>query len=256
MLEIIREKFTSQENVVIERLDLQRLPRHIAIIMDGNGRWATQQGLPRVIGHHAGVESIRSIIRAGQDLGIRYLTLYSFSTENWARPDDEVQALMTLIDGQLRAELDGMHQEGVRVRHLGREAGLPDFLLRTLRDTAARTADNTGLTVTFAINYSGRSEILDMTRRLAAAAVAGKVDPQQLTEEDIAGALYAPDMPTPDLLIRTGGEMRVSNFLLWQLAYAEFWFTPLLWPEFRAIHLLHAVEEYQQRQRKFGRVAS
>ena len=252
MIEQIRAKFSSQENEILERLDLQRLPGHIAIIMDGNGRWATQQGLPRVIGHHAGVESIRSIIRACQDLGVQYLTLYSFSTENWARPDDEIQALMALIEGQLRAEIEGLQKEGVRVRHLGREDGLPASLLKTLRDTAACTADNAGLTVVFAINYSGRSEILDAVRRLAASAA----EPAGLEEADIANALYAPDLPAPDLLIRTGGEMRVSNFLLWQIAYSEFWFTPLFWPEFRALHLLQAMEEYQQRQRKFGRVAS
>ena len=256
MTETLREKFSPNDFAIVERLDLERLPRHIAVIMDGNGRWATQQGLPRVIGHHAGVESIRSIVRAAQDLGLGFLTLYSFSTENWSRPGEEVQALMALIEEQLRVELDELDREGVRIRHLGRAEGLPEALRETLRNTAERTAQNSGLTVVFAINYSGRAEILDATRRLAAAAAIGAVDPSAISEDDFAGALYLPDLPMPDLLIRTGGEMRVSNYLLWEIAYTEFWYTPVLWPEFRATHLLQAIEEYQHRQRKFGRVAS
>lgn len=250
------EKFSAEERTVIERLDATRLPRHIAVIMDGNGRWATQQGLPRVIGHHAGVESVRAMIRTCRDLGVSYLTLYSFSTENWSRPDTEVTALMSLIEEQLRTEMEGLHEEGVRIRHLGRLDGLPASLRETLRASDARTRNNTALNLIFAINYSGRAELLDAVRGLAAAAAAGTLDPQAIVEDDLMRALYLPDVPAPDLLIRTGGEMRISNYLLWQIAYTEFWFTPLLWPEFRTMHLLLALEEYQSRQRKFGRISS
>ncbi len=256
MANVVLDNFTPDELAVIDRLDLERLPRHVAVIMDGNGRWATQQGLPRVIGHHAGVESIRALIRASQDLGIGYLTLYSFSTENWARPSEEVQALMALIEQQFKQELDGLHRENVRILHLGRTEGLPDSLRATLCETVTRTAGNTALTVVFAINYSGRAELRDAACRLMTAARAGTLDPANLREEDMADALYLPHVPAPDLLIRTGGEMRISNYLLWQIAYAEFWFSPVLWPEFRAIHLVQALEDYQQRQRKFGRITS
>ncbi|MHB9025807.1 MAG: polyprenyl diphosphate synthase [Armatimonadota bacterium] len=251
---ICLDSFTPAELEVIHRLDLSRLPTHIAVIMDGNGRWATQQGLPRVIGHRAGVESIRSVVTACQDLGIRYITLYSFSTENWRRPPEEVRALMELIEIQLRDELDSLHARGVRVRHIGRLDGLPESLQTVLTDSIARTQHNPGLTVVFAVNYSGRAELVDAARRLAAEAVAGTLDPHVLDEEDINRALYAPDIPNPDILIRSGGDMRVSNYLLWQIAYTELYITPVLWPELHALHLLQAIEEYQHRQRKFGRV--
>lgn len=250
------DKFTAEEAAHIRRLDVTQLPRHIAVIMDGNGRWATQQGLPRIFGHRAGVESIRAAANACRWLGISYLTLYSFSTENWARPESEVGALMQLIEEQFRQEVDDLDQQGVRILHLGRLQGLPDSLQQTLRETVARTEQNTALNLVFAINYSGRAELVDAVRRLAAAAAAGAVDPQELDERHLAGALYLPDMPDPDLLIRTGGEMRISNYLLWEIAYSEFWATPVLWPDFRTPHLLAAIEEYQHRQRKFGGVSS
>jgi len=256
MVNIILTKFTTEEQALIGRLDQARLPRHIAVIMDGNGRWATRQGLPRVIGHRAGVESVRAMINACGGLGIGYLTLYSFSMENWARPDDEVRALMELIEEQLRTEIEALHRENSRVRHLGRRDGLPASLCRTLDDAMALTARNTGLQIIFAINYSGRAELADAARRLASEAAAGMRDPAALGEDDLAGALYLSDVPAPDLLIRTGGETRVSNYLLWQIAYAELWFTPLLWPQFRGTHLLEAIIEYQHRQRKFGRITS
>ena len=248
------EDFTPEDIPVIERLDIERLPRHIAVIMDGNGRWATQQGLPRFFGHHAGTESIRAVIKACQGLGIDFLTLYSFSTENWSRPDDEVDALMHLIEEQLRIETAYLHKRGVRVRHLGRLTGLPASLRQTIHDSETLTAGNARMTLILAINYSGRTELLDAARRLATAAAAGLVDPELLQEDDVARSLYLPDVPDPELLIRTAGEQRVSNYLLWQIAYSEFWFTPVLWPEFRAPHLLEALEEYQRRQRKFGRI--
>jgi len=250
------ELFSPEDIAVLNRLDLSRLPQHIAVIMDGNGRWAERQGLPRVIGHHAGVESVRFMINACHDLGIPYLTLYSFSTENWRRPEEEIQALMDLIEEQLRSELEGMHRKGVRVRHLGRRDGLPASLLRVLDDSAANTRENTNLTLCFAINYSGRSELLDAATRMAQAVQRGELDPASVTEDDLAHCLYLPEVPDPDLLIRTAGEMRVSNFLLWQIAYAELWCTTALWPEFRAPHLLAALEEYHRRNRKYGGIAS
>jgi len=255
MANITLTKFTAEEQVLVGRLDPARLPRHIAITMDGNGRWATRQGLPRVVGHRAGVESVRAVINACGGLGVEYLTLYSFSTENWSRPDSEVHALMGLIEEQLRAEVEGLHRENSRVRHLGRREGLPPSLLQALDDAEALTGRNSGLQVIFAINYSGRTELVDVARSLAAEAAAGTLNPATLGEADITRALYLPDVPAPDILIRTGGEMRVSNYLLWEIAYTELWFTPLLWPEFRAAQLLEAVEEYQHRQRKFGRIA-
>ncbi|MHB9133496.1 MAG: isoprenyl transferase [Armatimonadota bacterium] len=250
------DKFTPEEKAIIERLDLTRLPGHIAVIMDGNGRWATEQGLPRVIGHQAGVESIRSLVRTCKDLHIGMLTLYAFSTENWERPGDEVHALMDLFELQLRTEMAHLHGENVRIRHIGRLTGLPASLQGALHDAQELTRDNTALTLYFAINYSGRAELLDAVKTIAVAAAAGRVDPHTLEESAITQALYAPEMPDPDLLIRTAGESRISNYLLWQIAYAEFWFTPTLWPDFRAIDLLQALEEYQHRQRKFGRVTS
>lgn len=255
MANITLTKFTAAEQAIIGRLDQARLPRHLAVIMDGNGRWATRQGLPRVIGHRAGVESVRAMVTACGGLGVEYLTLYSFSTENWARPNDEVQALMALIEEQLRTEVEGLHRENSRVRHLGRRDDLPASLRQALDDAVALTAGNSGLQIIFAINYSGRAELTDAARRLAAQTIAGALDPSALTEDDFAGALYLPDVPAPDLLIRTGGETRISNYLLWQIAYTELWFTPLLWPEFRAAHLLDAIAEYQHRQRKFGRIS-
>lgn len=254
MANITLTKFTPEEQAIVGRLDPARLPRHIAITMDGNGRWATRQGLPRVVGHRAGVESVRAVINACGGLGVEYLTLYSFSTENWSRPDNEVHALMGLIEEQLRAEVEALHRENSRVRHLGRRQGLPPSLLQALDDAEALTARNSGLQVIFAINYSGRTELVDVARTLAAEAAAGTLNPATLGEADITRALYLPDVPAPDILIRTGGEMRVSNYLLWEIAYTELWFTPLLWPEFRAAQLLEAVEEYQHRQRKFGRI--
>jgi len=256
MAPIAFEKFTPDEVALIQRLDTEHLPRHIAVIMDGNGRWATQQGLPRIFGHRAGVESIRVAANACRWLGISYLTLYSFSTENWTRPESEVGALMSLIEEQFRLEVDDLDRQGVRILHLGRLEGLPSSLQQTLHDIVSRTEKNTALNLVFAINYSGRAELVDAARRLTAAAIAGTLDPETLDEHTLANALYLPEMPDPDLLIRTGGEMRVSNYLLWEVAYSEFWSTHVLWPDFRTPHLLAAIDDYQHRQRKFGGVST
>lgn len=256
MANITLEKFTAEQRAIIDELDLTQLPRHIAVIMDGNGRWATQQGLPRVIGHRAGTESVRRVVRACQDLDIGYLTLYSFSTENWARPSEEVAALMGLIEQQLRMEVAHLHGEGVRVRHLGRKDNLPASLQQALCEAEEMTANNPSLTLSLAVNYSGRAELCDAARKVAARVAAGELDAASITEDDLARALCLPDIPDPDLLVRTAGEMRISNYLLWQIAYAELWVTPVLWPEFGVTELLQAFHAYQLRQRKFGRVLS
>ncbi len=254
MGQVVLDMFSADEIALIEQLDYAAIPRHVAIIMDGNGRWATRQSLPRVVGHHAGVESVRVTLKACRSLGISYLTLYSFSTENWGRPDAEVTALMGLIEEQLRTETAEMHTQGVRVRQIGRLEGLPASMQQALSESIELTKDNTDVTLTLAINYSGRTELVDAARKLAAAAAAGTLDPAAIDEDTITGALYDPTLPDPELLVRTAGEMRVSNYLLWQIAYTEYWSTPALWPEFRPVHLLQALMEYQHRKRKFGKV--
>ena len=243
---------TPDEAALLAQYDSARAPQHVAIIMDGNGRWAQQRGLPRVAGHRAGAESVRAVIEACPPLGIRYLTLYTFSAENWKRPAREVDALMQLIDRNLRQEAEELHAMGARVRVIGRQHELPDFLQATLRQMGEFTAGNDRVQVILAINYGGRAEITDACQALAAAAVAGELDPTAIDEQAVAARLYAPDVPDPDLLIRTAGEQRISNYLLWQAAYAELCFLPVLWPDFRRPHLLQALVEYQNRQRKFG----
>jgi len=239
---------------LLARLDRQRLPRHIAVIMDGNGRWAEQRSLPRLAGHEAGAESVRAVIEACGELHIEALTLYTFSAENWARPAHEVSGLMRLIDRTLRRELPELHQKGVRIRAIGCLGELPDFVQQTLADARGLTADNPGLHLNLAINYGGRVEIVDAARALAAAVAAGQMRQDDISEQTFAARLYDPEMPDPDLLIRTAGEMRVSNYLLWQIAYAEIVVVPTLWPDFRRPHLLQCLVEYQGRTRTFGRV--
>jgi undecaprenyl diphosphate synthase len=236
-------------------LDRSRLPRHVAVIMDGNGRWAEQRSLPRLAGHEAGAESVRAVIEACGEIGIEALTLYTFSSENWSRPAAEVAGLMRLIAEKLRQELPELHQKQVRIRAMGRIEALPDFLQQTLEEGRRLTADNTGLRLTLAINYGGRAEIADAARAIAQAVANGQLRLEDISEDSVAEHLYAPDLPDPDLVIRTAGEMRVSNYLLWQIAYAEFVVVPTLWPDFRREHLLRALLEYQRRTRKFGGVA-
>lgn len=248
--------FTTEERALAENIDIARLPQHIAIIMDGNGRWASRQGLPRVIGHRAGVEGVRRAVDACLKLGVRYLTLYSFSRENWSRPADEVQALMELITEQLLTEAQALNKQGVRIRHLGRSSDLSASLLNALNDSQQLTVDNDRLTLQFAINYSGRAELVDAARTLAARVMAGELTAEAIDEADFASALYHPEIPDPEMLLRTGGDMRVSNFLLWQIAYSEIWVTDDLWPDFTASHLLQAINDFQHRQRKFGGIGS
>jgi undecaprenyl diphosphate synthase len=237
-------------------LDPRRLPRHIAIIMDGNGRWAHERSLPRLVGHHAGTESVRAAVELCGELRIEALTLFAFSSENWARPRPEVDGLMHLIAEQMRNELADLHQRGVRVCAIGRLHELPQPLRDTLEHARIATEHNPGLRFTLAVNYGGRAEIVDAARGLAAAVGAGRLRPEDISEQVFASHLYAPDLPDPDLLIRTAGEMRVSNYLLWEIAYAELVVVPTLWPDFRRQHLLQALLEFQRRARKFGGLRS
>jgi undecaprenyl diphosphate synthase len=236
------------------RLDRTRLPRHVALIMDGNGRWARQRSLPRLEGHRASRQSIRETVSACGELGIGFLTLYTFSSENWSRPEAEVRALMALIEETLRHELPELHAKRVRVRQIGRSEALPESLRRQIAEAEELTAANTGLTLQLAIDYGGRQEIVDAAARLAAEAVKGEIEPQSITEAEFAKRLYRPDAPDPDLLIRTGGDLRVSNYLLWEIAYTEIHVTPALWPDFRRAELYRALVDYQGRRRRFGGV--
>jgi undecaprenyl diphosphate synthase len=229
-------------------------PRHVAIIMDGNGRWATKRGLPRVAGHHQGVKAVRETVRQAGELGIEFLTLYAFSSENWRRPETEVSFLMTLLERTIDGELPDLMAKNVRFRVIGRPAGIPPGVRRRIEHVVTETAANSGLTLVLALNYGGRDEIVDAVRDLARAVRAGALDPEGIDEAAVARALYTDGTPDPDLLIRTGGEMRVSNFLLWQIAYTELWVTPTLWPDFGTRDLYVAVADFQRRDRRFGRV--
>jgi len=229
-------------------------PRHVAIIMDGNGRWATKRGLPRVAGHHQGVKAVRETVRQAGELGIEFLTLYAFSSENWQRPETEVSFLMTLLERTIDGELPDLMAKNVRFRVIGRPAGVPPGVRRRIEHVVTETAANSGLTLVLALNYGGRDEIVDAVRDLARAVRAGALDPEGIDEATVTRALYTDGTPDPDLLIRTGGEMRVSNFLLWQIAYTELWVTPTLWPDFGTRDLYVAVADFQRRDRRFGRV--
>lgn len=228
------------------------VPAHIAVVMDGNGRWAQQRGLPRTSGHRAGADAARKVIQACGDLGVGALTLYSFSSENWKRPADEVDALMGLCVEYCGREMESLREENIRVRTIGRRSDLPEDVRDALAALEARTADCTGPTLCLALNYGSRTEITDAVRTLAGAAVRGEIDPGAICEADVAGALYAPDLPDPDLFIRTGGSHRLSNFLLWQLSYTELVVTDRLWPDFDGDDLKAAIEEFSTRERRFG----
>ena len=229
-----------------------RLPRHIAIIMDGNGRWAQRQDLPRVKGHEAGAANVREIVTHAARLGVGYLTLYSFSTENWNRPLDEITQLMRLYVEYLIKERTEIMDNDIRLVQIGRREELPPEVLRELDETAAISKANTGMTLCLALNYSSRAEIVDAVRRIARQAADGKIVPSHIDENSISSALYTRGIPDPDLLIRTAGEMRVSNFLLWQISYAEIYVTDVLWPQFGRGDLNKAIQEYARRDRRYG----
>lgn len=231
-----------------------KLPAHVAVIMDGNGRWAEQRNLPRAKGHEQGVESVRVVIKACKKLGIRYLTVYAFSVENWARPKKEVDALMTLLQKFLKSEEHEFHENKVRLRVIGRTSDLPMPVQRELNRVMEATEHYEGGNLILALSYGGRTEIAHAAREIARKVKAGTLDVDTIDEKTVAAHLYAPEIPDPDLMIRTSGEMRISNFLLWQLSYAELYITETLWPDFREESLVKAVEEYGRRQRRFGLV--
>jgi undecaprenyl diphosphate synthase len=243
---------TAEERRFLDALDLTRLPRHLAIIMDGNGRWARRRHLPRVAGHSSGVQSARMAIETCARLKLEALTLYAFSVENWRRPKTEVDFLMRLLREYLGRELPSLNKNNIRLRILGRMDELPAGVRDDLAEGMELTAKNTGMTLALALNYGGRAEILDAFNRLLASPRNGHGPSSPVTEEELAAQLYTSGLPDPDLLIRTSGEMRVSNFLLWQIAYAEIYFTDTLWPDFNRARLLEALVEYQKRERRYG----
>jgi len=236
----------------MNRLKPDKMPRHLAIIMDGNGRWAKQRMLQRIVGHQKGVEAVRATVEECSKLGIGYLTLFAFSAENWLRPKTEVQALMALLKKYIRSEVPRMMRNNVRFGVIGNREDLPASVNREIDDAIARTAANTGMLLTLALSYGSRQEIARAAVRLAADAVAGTVDLATVSEELFTGYLFTGGIPDPDLLIRTSGEMRISNFLLWQLAYTELYFTDVNWPEFDRTELHKALKDYQERERRFG----
>ncbi len=231
-------------------------PHHIAIIMDGNGRWATARGLPRVMGHQAGAQAVRRIVEACCELGVKALTLYAFSWENWDRPADEIQELMGLLDEFVRMEAPTLLANQIRLRAIGRLEEIPLGVLTNLRRVIDETARFERMTLTLALSYGARQEIVDAARRLAQAVRTGALQPEQIDETVFAQHLYAPDLSDPDLLIRTSGEQRLSNFLLWQASYTELYVTPKLWPDFSKDDLVDAIAEYERRHRRFGKVAA
>ena len=230
------------------------LPAHVAIIMDGNGRWAKERSLPRVEGHRRGAESVRSVLRTAARLGVKYLTLYAFSIENWKRPQDEVDTLMKYLARYLKSEQREMNDNNVKLQAIGQTSRLPKFVRDQLEATRESLSQNTGTTLTLALSYGGRTELVDAVRGIAEKARDGEIDPAKISEQTISGHLYTSDMPDPDLLIRTSGEMRVSNFLLWQISYAELMVTDRLWPDFGEPEFCAAMEEFAGRNRRFGKV--
>jgi undecaprenyl diphosphate synthase len=237
-------------------IDRKRLPRHVAIIMDGNGRWAEQRGLSRLYGHRVGKDSVRAVVEQSRELGIQYLSLFAFSTENWNRPPREVDGLMTLLRKYLASELGKMMRHGIRLLAVGSLRRLPPTVREALRASIAATRNNKGMTVILAVSYGGREDILRATRAIARRVKRGELSPEQITEHTVTEHLATPGVPDPDLLIRTSGERRISNFFLWQLAYTEIFVTDTLWPDFREREYLEALAFFQQRQRRFGRTGA
>jgi undecaprenyl diphosphate synthase len=242
----------TRDEMLLASISWDRLPRHVAIIMDGNGRWAAQRSQPRIAGHRAGVEAVRAAVDTGARLGLGALTLYAFSTENWKRPRIEVDALMRMLRRYLRLELEEIHRQNIRFQAIGRTAALAPNVRREIARATERTASNTGMILSVALNYGGRAEIVDAARAAIERLLAEGLSPADLTEERIERELYTTGLPELDLLVRTSGEMRLSNFLLWQTAYSEIYVTDTLWPDFRQLHLLEAVVDFQRRDRRFG----
>jgi len=246
----------SEERSLVDAIDWTRLPRHVAVIMDGNGRWAKLRHKRRVEGHRAGIDSVRDVVETSARVGLEVLTLYAFSVENWKRPPTEVSTLMGLLKHYLRRELQTLLRNNIRFQVIGRMGDLPVDVRDELNRAMERTRTSTGLLFNIALNYGGRAEITDAVQRLLADVVANGKDPALITEESLSSYLYTAGQPDPDLLIRTSGELRISNFLLWQIAYAEIWVTEVLWPDFRRRHLLQAIADFQKRDRRYGGIGT
>lgn len=244
--------FTKGESNIESNLNKDNIPKHIAIIMDGNGRWAKQKKLPRTLGHKAGVETIREIVKECSNLGVKILTLYAFSTENWKRPKEEVGALMKLLVEYLKKELKELHEENVIIRTIGDISKLPKICQQELTNAYNTTKNNTGLILNLALNYGGRDEIINAMKEIGAKIKEGILSPEDINEEVISQVLYTKNLSDPDIIIRTAGEQRLSNFLLWQCAYSEFWYTDIKWPDFKKDDLCKAIYDYQNRDRRFG----
>ncbi len=240
----------------MENLDLSKLPKHIAIIMDGNGRWAQEQGQDRLFGHYQGVISVRKVVEAATEIGIQYLTLYAFSTENWERPEEEVTGLMTLFVDTIAKEVPDLHKNNIKLRFIGNLSLLPPHAREALDNATAQTAKNTGLTLIVALSYSSRWELVEAAKKMATKVKQGSLDLDQITETNFSEYLTTIDFPDPELMIRTSGEFRISNFLLYQLAYAELYFTETRWPDFRKDDLIKAILDFQSRERRFGKTSS
>jgi undecaprenyl diphosphate synthase len=238
-----------------EQIDKRRLPKHVAMIMDGNGRWAQRKGGERIFGHRNGVESVRQVVEAAGELGVEYLTLYAFSTENWKRPRKEIDGLMNLLTNTIAHETKKLNENNVRLLVIGNITDLPNSVQKRLTQSVNSLSVNTGLTLVLALSYSGRWEITDVVKRMCLDAKSGKLDPDQIDSCLVESYLATSSMPDPELLIRTSGERRISNFLLWQLAYTELYFTPVLWPDYRKEHFYEAIIDYQRRERRFGKVS-
>lgn len=247
--------FKKSNNIIkSNEIDMNNIPQHIAIIMDGNGRWAKQRKLPRTMGHKAGVETIRKVLKEADKLGVRYLTIYAFSTENWKRPKDEVSALMKLLAEYLNTEVRALHSNNVILKMSGDMTKVPNECSEGLRNALELTKDNTGITLNIAFNYGGRDEILRAAKAFAVDVKDGKVEAEELTEAYFENYLFTKGMPDPDLIIRPSGEQRISNFLLWQCAYSEFWYSNICWPDFTEEHLNQAIYDFQNRDRRYGGV--
>ena len=247
------KKVTSSNNDDLQ-LDMENIPKHIAIIMDGNGRWAKAKNLPRALGHKAGVETIRRIIKEGDRLGVKYMTLYAFSTENWKRPKDEVSTLMKLLVQYLKEEISELHEKGVVINVLGDSSKLPKDCIDEIQKAKEITKNNTGIIMNVALNYGGRDEIIRATRALAEMVALGEIKPSDIDNEIFENHLYTKGMPDPDIIIRPSGEQRLSNFLLWQCAYSEFWYSNINWPDFTEEDLRRAIYDFQNRDRRFGAI--
>ncbi|HHI97051.1 MAG TPA: isoprenyl transferase [Thermodesulfatator atlanticus] len=240
---------------MLEGLDPEKIPAHVAIIMDGNGRWAKARRLPRVMGHREGMKSVRAVVETARKIGIKVLTLYAFSKENWQRPQDEVSFLMRLLAEYLQKEVDELHQKDIQIRAIGEIELLPKEVYELLVQAIKKTSQNQGMILNLALSYGGRAEIAHAAREIARACLAGKLKIEEVDEALFASYLYTKDLPDPDLLIRTSGELRLSNFLLYQCAYTELYFTPTLWPDFREKEFLEALKDYQRRERRFGKLS-